>query len=86
MNRMPASNVSASPLRAARLARLLTQLEVAKRAGISQTAYSLIERGFRCPRDLPQARRVARAVNSSVAHLWPDTIRRPGGGRDDAGR
>ena len=54
----------------ARVAAGLTQAQAAKRLGVSQSSYSMIESGGRSP-SVDLAQRIARVVGRSVAELWP---------------
>ena len=54
----------------ARVAAGLTQAQAAKRLGVSQSSYSMIESGGRTP-GVDLAQRIARLVGRSVAELWP---------------
>ena len=54
----------------ARVAAGLTQAQAAKRLGVSQSSYSMIESGGRAP-NVDLAQRIARLVGRTVAELWP---------------
>lgn len=54
----------------ARVAAGLTQAQAAKRLGVSQSSYSMIESGGRVP-SVALAQRIARLVGRTVAELWP---------------
>lgn len=50
----------------------LTQVEVAKKAGITETSYQRIEYGTQTP-SLHTAILIATALNSTVEHLFKDS-------------
>jgi transcriptional regulator with XRE-family HTH domain len=57
-------------LEAARKLRLLTQLEAARRAGVSQSFWGAVERGESNP-TIDLANRMAQVLGFSAAELWP---------------
>lgn len=59
----------AVPLRRARLARCLSQTELAERAGVSPATVSYCERGATPSPRIQRA--LAGALNVSPQHLWP---------------
>jgi len=58
-------------LRSVRLRAGLTQAELARRVGISRTAYTNIEKGHKHP-SLVTALRIARVLNEHVEDLFAD--------------
>lgn len=58
-------------LRQARLRASLTQVELARRAGLSRAAYTNIEKGYRHP-SLAAALRIACVLNEPVEELFAD--------------
>lgn len=58
-----------TPLRLARLEKGLSQWEVSKRTGISQTMISLYEREYVVPNELYKAK-LAKLYDKKVAELW----------------
>lgn len=58
-------------LRAARLARGLTQAQLAAAVGITQGDVSNLELGYHLPSGLRKALAIARALDSTVEALWP---------------
>lgn len=69
-------------LRKARLRAGLTQAELARRAGLSRSAYTNIEKGNKHP-SLVTALRIARVLNEHVEELFADDV--SGGGLVKAG-
>jgi len=51
----------------------ISQSFIAKKAGLTASAYSLIVRGKSMP-SLPSALKIARAVGKTVEYLWGDDI------------
>ena len=58
-----------TPLRLARLKKGLSQWDVAKRTGISQTVISLYEREYVKPSDLNKAK-LAKLYGRKIEKLW----------------
>jgi transcriptional regulator with XRE-family HTH domain len=61
-------------LRAARLARGLTQEQLATAVGITQGEYSHLELGDHAPSGLRKALRIARVLGSTVEALWHPSL------------
>jgi len=64
-------NDRTNPIRTARLAAGLTQIELARRLGWTQGAYSQFETGLPDCHSFARYRRVARAIGCPVVDLLP---------------
>lgn len=75
-------------LRTARLGAGLTQLEMARRVGLTRASYTNIERGHKNP-SVATALRIAQVLNRPVEELFADELARgpsrKGWGEGDAG-